>query len=175
MVDYFATNMLTWYVIFPILLLAAATIVLLVIKAKLSPWKRVGMATGGLFAFIGFSFVVLTMYYLTSTVFASSFRFYAYTVFAESDPFQTENGKLSSSLMRWGVQNQNGTYKLFYHPNPNAPTVSLIFAPGEFIEAQLKDGVLTIPETSPGSTPRITKTSLWWALNANMYEGKVQP
>lgn len=161
--------MMTWYVIFPILLIAAAGITWFIFKLNASRWRRVGATAIGVFAFIGFSVVVLGVYFQTNKTFASSFRFYGYSALAEADPFNTENGELSPTLMRWGVRNEDGAYKLYYHPNPEAPTESLIFAPGKYIMAQLKDDVLTIPKDIPNSEPRITHTSLWWALTKDLY------
>ncbi len=161
--------MITWYVIFPILVIAATGITWLIFKLNVSPWKRVGVTAIGVFAFIGFAVVLLGVYFQTNKVFASSFRFYGYSALAEANPFDAENGDLEPALMRWGVFNEDGTFKLYYHPNPEAPTESLIFAPGKYILAQLEDGVLTIPQDVPNSEPRITHTSLWWALTKDLY------
>ena len=164
------TNATTLYVILPILLLAVAAIILLVVRVQVTPWKRVAIAAGSIFAFIGFMVVVLGVYYRVNSTFASSFKFYAYSALAPDrrDPF-VEHASDQSILMLRGVGYSDGEVRLLYHPNPDYPTLVYLFTPGKFITADLKNDVLTIPEVTNGNSSRVEHTSLWWALTKNLY------
>jgi hypothetical protein len=166
----FGANITTWYVIFPILAIAAAAIFWFVVKIKVTPWKRVAMAVVSIFAFIGFAVVMLGVYYHVNKQFAGSFKFYAYSAFApdQRDPFAEHNTAQSVLMMR-EVGYSDGEVRMLYHPNPDYPTLVYLFVPGKFITADLKDNVLTIPEVDADSSPRVEPTSLWWALTKNLY------
>lgn len=165
----FGANTTTWYVIFPILVIIAALIILFVVKMKTTAWKRTVIAIGGLFAFIGLTVVIFSVYYHTSTVFSNTFKFYALSTFSisENDPFTATNN-YQSVIMTRGLQNDNGEVKLASHPNPYAPTPTYLFVSGKFIIADLFNDVLTIPDDD---LKRVEQTSLWWALTKNIFKG----
>jgi hypothetical protein len=165
------TNMMTWYVIFPILVIAAAAIVWFVVKMQVAPCKRVAIVAISLFAFIGFAVVVLGVYYQINKPFAGSFKFYAYSTLApdQRDPF-TEHNTEQSVLMMRAVGYGDGEVRTLYHQNPDYPTLVYLFVPGKFITADLLNDVLTIPEVDADSFPRVEHTSLWWALTKDPYK-----
>lgn len=167
----FGTNIITWYVIFPILLIVASCVIWFVVKLRVTLWKRVAFAVGSLFALIGFAVVVLGVYYQASTTFASSLKFYTYSTFApdKRDPFETHSSDQPVLMMR-DVGYSNGEVRLLHHPNPEVATIVYLFTPGKFITADLKNDVLTIPEVQIGNSPRIEHTSLWWALTKDPYK-----
>jgi len=111
----------------------ATLIILFVVKMKTTAWKRTAIAVGGLFAFIGFTAVVFGVYYHTSTVFSNTFKYYALSAFSisENDPFTATNN-YQSVIMTRGLQNDNGEVKIASHPNPYAPTPTILFVPGKF-------------------------------------------
>ena len=117
----------------------------------------------------GFAIILVGFYYHLSPTFASTFRFYAYTALApKDDPFQVSEGDYRPILMLRDVTKKNGEVSLLYHPNPDYPTLVSIFTQGKFIEANLYNDILSIPNTEAGSLPRVTKTSLWWALTKDL-------
>ena len=73
----FETNMATWYVIIPILIIALAFLVWFIIKMKISVWKQVALIVISLFAFFGFTTGVLAVYYNVNEPFSAMFMFYA--------------------------------------------------------------------------------------------------
>ncbi|MFA6098046.1 MAG: hypothetical protein WCV50_04575 [Patescibacteria group bacterium] len=162
----FGTNTTTFYIILPILVIAAVAIVWFVLKLKMTPWQRVAITVGSLFAFLGFAVVVLGVYYQVNEPFASSFKFYAFTAFApdQRDPF-TEHSETQSVLMMRTVGFSDGEVRTQYHPNPYAPTITYLFVPGKFITANLQDNVLTY---FINKEEAVENTSLWWALTKDM-------
>ncbi|USN53693.1 MAG: hypothetical protein H6760_00795 [Candidatus Nomurabacteria bacterium] len=162
--------MITWWVIFPILILAAVGIIWMIAKMKLSPMKRAGMIVGGIFTFIGFSVVVLGVYYQLSMHFSGTFQIYAYSNFApNNDPFNEVVGSDGRLLTMQGVKQEDGKVFFVKHPDPDYPTGLFVFTPGKMIVAEEKDNQITIPEDVPGSLSNVTKTSLWWALTKDIY------
>lgn len=163
----FGTNTTTWYVIFPILIIIATLIILFVVKMKTTAWKRTTIAVGGLFAFIGLTVVIFGVYYNTSTAFSSTFRFYALSTFStsENNPFTATNNTQSIIMMR-EAKNDNGEVKLLSHPNPYAPTPTILFVRGKFINASLQNDTMTYLGDQESA---VENTSLWWALTKNIF------
>ncbi len=167
------TNMVTWFVILPILVIAAAVIVWLVIKTHVTPWKRTGLAVAGLFAFIGFAFVLLGVYYNTSETFAGSFKFYAYSALApQQEPFDIAEGGYGSVLATFEAYKENGALKVLRVPKSSAKYGAYIFSPGKWTVVDISDDVITLQEDA-NSQPNITQTSFWWALTKNLYRSTV--
>ncbi len=173
--------MTTWYVIFPILLIAAAGIVWLIFKMNVSPWKRVGITAIGIFAFFGFAMAVLGIYYQVNKPFAGAFKFYAYSALApdyafaayhptDNDPFQLPEKGYGSMLITLGVHKENGQTKILRIPRDNTKFGAYVFSPGKWSIADIQNDVITIPQDVPGSEPNVTKTSLWWALTKDVYK-----
>lgn len=165
---YLATNTVFLYVLLPVFVIVAVLIGWLVVKAQVKPWRKTLLALGGLFAIVGFAVVTLCVYFHSSTSFANTFRYYAYSALAPAgDPFEKPNVS-QSTLALLGVANQNGSVHLQRLPNPDYPIIITLFTPGKFTEADLMGDVLTIPTREAGSLPRVTQTSLWWALTKNL-------
>lgn len=164
----FGVNTTTWYVIFPILVIIAIIIILFVVKIKTTVWKQTAIAIGGLFAFIGLTVVIFGVYYNTSTVFSNTFKYYALSAFSisEDDPFTATNN-YQSVIMTRGMQNDNGEVKIASHPNPYAPTPTILFVRGKFIDASIQNDTLTYLEDEESA---VEETSLWWALTKNIFE-----
>jgi heme A synthase len=163
-----ATNTTFLYVLLPVFVFVAALIGWLVVRAKVKYWQKTLLALGSVFAFVGFAVIALCVYFYSSTSFANTFRYYAYTALAPvSDPFKKPNAS-QTTLALLGVANQNGNVQLQRHPNPGYPLIVTLFTPGKFTEADLMGDVLTIPAREAGSLPRVTHTSLWWALTKNL-------
>ncbi|MDD5567307.1 MAG: hypothetical protein PHH01_03885 [Patescibacteria group bacterium] len=164
------TNTTTWYVIFPILLIALAGTIWFIVKMKTVLWKKIVLSIVGLFSFLGFAGLVLGIYYQTSKVFSGSFNFYAYSVLApEQDPFDIPEGDYDSVLATFGVYKKDGKLKVLHVPNSKTDYGAYIFSQGKWIVVDINDNVITIPEDIPGSEPHVTKTSLWWALTKDLY------
>ncbi len=164
----FGVNTTTWYVIFPILAIIAVIIILFVVKMKTTVWRRTAIAIGGLFAFVGVTVVVLGVYYQMSTVFSYTFKYYALSTFSisEDNPFTATNN-YQSVIMTRGLQNDNGEVKIASHPNPYAPTPTILFVQGKFIDASIQNDTLTYLEDEESA---VEETSLWWALTKNIFE-----
>ncbi len=170
METHLGTNLITWLVVFPILVIAAAGLVWHLLKTNWSSAKKIIMIAVGFFAYIGFSVIVLCVYYHLSPSFATTFRFYTYSTMApKADPFLKSDGYAGNVLMMREVFKNDGRITLLTHPNLESPIEVSIFTPGRYIQGQLLNDVLTIPQDSEGSLPRIMKTSLWWALTKNLY------
>lgn len=170
METHLGTNLITWIVIFPILTIAVVGLVWYILKTNGPPAKKMAMIAVGFFAFVGFSVIVLCIYYHSSPSFATTFRFYAYSTLApKADPFLQSNGHAGDVLIMREVRNEDGRITLINHPNPESPIEISIFTPGKYIQGQLLNDVLTIPQDTNDSLPRIMKTSLWWALTKNIY------
>ncbi len=164
------TNYLPLAVGLPILALAAIGIGWMIKKNIAATWKRIVMAVVGIFALFGLAAVLLIASFHANISFADTFRIYAYTALAPSgDPFQFAREEFHPVLMMRDVANVDGTVTQISHPNPDYPTLIAIFAPGKYIEADMKDDAFTIPSIEAGSLPRVIKTSLWWALTSNIH------
>ncbi|MEK7570249.1 MAG: hypothetical protein AAB515_02310 [Patescibacteria group bacterium] len=160
------TNTFFLYVLLPIFILAFAGVVWMIVKVRVTAWKKTGLAIAGLFALLGFYGATLCVYYKASPTFAGTFRFYAYSALAPaSDPFQTPNNDYRQALFLREVVNKDGAINFLKHPNPDYPAYVYLFAPGKFTYAELQDDTLTIPAAPLPST---TKTSLWWALTKDL-------
>lgn len=169
MSTYLGTNTFFLSVLLPVFILALVGIVWLVVRAHVTPWKKIGLAIGGLFALLGFYGAVLCVYYKTNANFAGTFRFYAYSALAPAgNPFETPNNDYRQALVLREVVNKDGVISFLKHPNPNYPTTVAVFAPGKFIEADLNNDTLTVPPPPQDSTGVVTHTSLWWALTKNL-------
>ncbi|MFA6272189.1 MAG: hypothetical protein WC693_03710 [Patescibacteria group bacterium] len=159
-------NYVSIAVIMPLILIAAVVLIIFIIKSKGSLWKRISLIVGSFFTLVGFTFVLLGIYFYLSPTFANSFRFYAYTAVAQnSNPFTESDGYIGRVLMIRDVMRTNGQLTVLNHPNPSAATAVSLFVPGQYIQGQLQDSVLSIPKDSPES---VTKTSLWWALTRDL-------
>jgi hypothetical protein len=176
-------NYVSFAVIMPLILIAVVVLIIFIIKSKGSLWKRISLIVGSFFTLIGFTFVLLGVYFYLSPTFANSFRFYAYTAFAptyatfvptytavatNSNPFTQSDGYIGRILMMRDVMRTNGQLTVLDHPNASVATVVSLFVPGQYIQGQLMDNVLSIPEDTSGSLPSVTKTSLWWALTRDL-------
>lgn len=165
----FGFNLVTWLVFFPVLLLGMAVIIWFIIKMKVTRSQRIGIAVVGAFAFFGFFFVSLMVYYHTNTTFAQSFKFYGYAALApDSSPFSKPDGYTGRVLMTREVLKQGNQITLLNHPNPTSPTEVAVFAHGKYIQAQLMDTKLSVPKDTPGSLPRVVNISLFWALTKSL-------
>ncbi len=165
-----ATNTTTWYVILPIMLIMLAGIIWFIIGLKTVIWKKVVMILLGFFSFIGFSAVLLSVYYQTSTVFSGSFDLYAYSVFApERDPFDIPEGDYDTVLATFGVYKENGELKVMRVPNSSTQYGAYLFSPGKWMVVDVNDDVITLSE----SEPNITEMSFWWAMTKDLYNLKV--
>jgi hypothetical protein len=170
METHLGTNLVTWLAIFPVLIIVAVGIIWYLLKARGSPVKRIALIAGGIFAFIGFTVILLGVYYHLNPTFAIAFQFYTYSNLApKADPFLQSDGYAGNILMMREVLNNDGRITLLSHPNQESPIEVSIFTPGRYIQGQLLNDVLTIPQDSEGSLPRVMKTSLWWALTKDLY------
>lgn len=166
---YLGTNTFFLYILLPIFILALAGVAWLVMRVRVTAWKKVGLTVCGLFALLGFYGTVLCIYYKTSPTFAGTFRFYAYSALAPAaDPFETPNNDYRQALVLREVVNKNGVISFLKHPNPDYPTIVTVFAPGKFIEADLNGDTLIIPTPPQDSLGVVTKTSLWWAMTKDL-------
>lgn len=87
MESHLGTNLITWWIIFPVLAIAAAGIIWYLSKVKGTLIKKVAMITGGFFAFIGFTVILLGVYFHLNPAFAGTFKFYAYSTLTSENPF----------------------------------------------------------------------------------------
>jgi hypothetical protein len=180
--DDFGTNAVTYYLILPIVAIAAGLIAWAIIKAHVSPWKRAGLVAGGVFAFFGFVVAVGIVYYHTSLPFAGAFRFYAYSVLAPGqdkiasakDPFQAADGYEGMIVEMRDVYKKDGQVRLVHSVTPGFGDYgAYVFVPGKWITVNQTDDVLTVREASQYfSGPGVTKTSLWWALTKDLYKAE---
>ncbi len=163
------SNIVTWFVIFPLLIIIAVGIVWFIVKLQATPWKRTGIAVASLFAFVGFAAVLLGLYYHVNSTFAESFKFYGYSALApKGNPFQESDGYTGRILMTREVLKKDRQVNLLNHPNPASPTEVSMFTPGQYIQAQIQDAIVAIPTDTSASLPRVIKTSLWWALTKDL-------
>ena len=170
MEPHLGTNLITWLVIFPVLVIVAVGIIWYLTKIKGPLVKRVAIITGGFFAFIGFTVILLGVYYHLNPAFASTFKFYAYSTLApDGDPFQVSEGDYNPVLIRHEVHKEDGQIKFLSNLKPDLPYYVFLFTSGKYIYTKIDNGVLTIPTDTPGSEPSVTETSLWWALTKDLY------
>ncbi len=163
--------MTSWFIIFPILIIVAAGIIWFVVKTRATPLKRTGLAVGALFTFVGFAVVLFSIYYQFDKVFATSFQFYSYAALApKGDPFLEHDGYTGRILMVRDVLHKDGQVVILNHPNPDYPTEVALYTPGKYIQAQVKDNIVTIPADTSTSLPRVIRTSLWWALTKDIFK-----
>ncbi|MFH0952364.1 MAG: hypothetical protein V1838_04215 [Patescibacteria group bacterium] len=171
MESHLGTNLITWLVIFPVLIVAVSLIIWYLAKIKVSLVKRVTMIMAGFFAFVGFAVVLLGVYYHLNPAFAAGFKFYAYSTLApEGNPFKISEGDYTSVLVQNVVYKEDGQIKLFSGLKRDFPYYLFLFTSGKYINTKIDDGVLTIPADTPGSEPSVTNTSLWCALTKDLYK-----
>lgn len=164
------TNPIPLFILLPILIIVAVGTGWLIVKTRINLWKRLVLAVGGIFALFGFAILLFVVYYHVSHTFAGTFKFYAYSALApDGDPFEKSNVDSQPVIMMRDVASSDGAVRLLYHPNPESPIIVYLFTQGKYITADLQDDALTIPDTKPGSLPRVINTSLWWALTKNIY------
>lgn len=163
------TNLVSWIVILPILIIVAIGIIWYLTKVKGSLLKRVATIASGLFTFIGFSVILLGVYYHLNSAFAGTFKFYAYSTLApQGSPFNVSKGGYGTILMSSEVYNDAGQIKLLSQLKPNLPSYVTVFSSGQYINTKIDNGVLTIPPDVAGSELQVNKTSLWWALTKDL-------
>jgi hypothetical protein len=169
METHLGTNPIPLFVLLPIWVVAAASIVWTILKTQVKLWRRLALAGGGLLALFGFAVLLVGFYYKISPTFANTFRFYVYSALAPNkrDPFNNQNSNQSVIMMR-SVGYSHGELRLQYNPNPDYPTIVYLFTPGKIITADLKNDTLTVPTKESGSMPRILHSSLWWALTQSI-------
>jgi len=171
MESHLGTNLITWLVIFPVLIIVAGVIIWYLTKIKGSLLKKVTMIIAGFFAFIGFAVVLLGVYYHLNPAFAAGFKFYAYSNLApKGNPFEISEGNYAPILIQNAVYKEDGKIKLFSGLRPDLPYYVSLFTSGKYVYTKIDDGVLNIPPDTPDSEPSIINTSLWWALTKNLYE-----
>lgn len=164
-----STNMVTWFIIVPIFLITAGLIIWSIMNTQASPWKRFGLAGTGLLAWIGFTVMLLGVYYRVNEAFAGSFRFYAYSALAPAeDPFRIEEGEYGPILIQHDVYKKNGQLRILQSPASDVDYSGYVFAPGKYSFMNIKDQTLMIPSDVSGSESNTTKTSLWWALTKDL-------
>ncbi|MFA6198053.1 MAG: hypothetical protein WC734_02735 [Patescibacteria group bacterium] len=175
----FGTNMITWYVIFPVLLIGLAGIIWFIFKMSVSPWKRVGITAISIFAFFGFTVAVLGVYYQFNKPFAAAFKTYSYSALApdyalsayhptNNDPFQLPERGYGPMLATLEVYKENGQTKILRIPRNNTKWSGYIYTPGKWSIVDIENDVMTIAKDSD-SKPLVTHTSLWWALTKDVY------
>ncbi|MDZ7798874.1 MAG: hypothetical protein U5L76_04660 [Patescibacteria group bacterium] len=171
MESHLGTNLITWLVIFPVLLIVAGVIIWYLTKIKGSLVKKVTMIMAGFFAFIGFAVILLGVYYHLNPAFASGFKFYTYSTLApEGNPFEISEGDYTPVLIQNEVYKEDGQIKFLSNLKPDLPYYVALFSSGKYIYTKVDNGVLTIPADTPGLEPSVTKTSLWWALTKDLYK-----
>jgi len=171
MESHIGTNLVTWLVIFPVMVVVAGGIIWYIVRIKGALVKRVTMIVGGFFAFIGFSVILLGVYYHLNPAFAGGFRFYAYSALApDGNPFQISEGGYGPVLLMNEVYTKDGQTKLLSSFRPDLPKYVYVFTSGKYIYTKIDDDVLTIQPDVAGSESNITKTSLWWALTKDLYK-----
>jgi len=171
MESHLGTNLMTWLVIFPVLIIVAGVIIWYLTKIKGSLLKKVTMIIAGFFAFIGFAVVLLGVYYHLNPAFAAGFKFYAYSNLApEGNPFEISEGNYAPILIQNAVYKEDGQIKLFSGLRPDLPFYVFLFTSGKFINTKINNDVLTIPQDTPDSEPSVINTSLWWALTRDLYK-----
>jgi len=171
MESHLGTNLITWLVIFPVLLIVAGLIIWYLTKLKGSLVKKVAMIMAGFFAFIGFAVVLLGVYYHLNPAFAFGFKFYAYSNLApEGNPFEISEGEYTPILAQNVVYKEDGQIKLFSGLRPDLPYYLFLFTSGKYINTKINNNILTIPPNTPDSEPSVINTSLWWALTRDLYK-----
>ncbi len=171
----FETNMTTYYLIIPILVLALGGLVWFIIKMKTTFWKKFTLLVISFFAFFGFIFMVLTVYYQFNEPFAGMFKFYAYSKLTPgSDPFGEANEDEGSIIRVLGVtevSKEGGQVIL-----PNLSDIlgydygGYLFTPGKWQTVKVDDNVMTLLDLDSNGKPDIINTSLWWALTKDPYK-----
>lgn len=171
MESHLGTNWIPLAVLFPIVLLTVIGMGWLIAKLQIEKWKRITLGIVGFFAAFGFTVLLLTVYYHSSTEFSDTFRFYAYTALApEGNPFDGASGNYQPLVMMRDVSAKNGDVEILTSPNPESGTFLYAFVPGKYMYVSLQDNILTIPDFGEGSEPPVIETSLWWALSKNIHE-----
>jgi len=170
----FNTNMTTFYLIIPLLVIGLAALVWFIIKMKTTVWKRVTLSIVALFAFFGFTVGVLTVYYHFNDAFAGMFKFFAYTKLAPGDdPFVQTDG--SSEIIQvlgvTDVTRENGQVIVpDYKKVLDVDYAGYLFTPGKWQWVKVKDRVMSIQDADNNGQPDIINTSLWWALTNDPYK-----
>lgn len=170
----FDTNMMTWYVIFPILVIVAVLIVWFIVKIKTTIWKRVALVIISLFAFFGFTTATLAIYYQFNEPFAAMFKFYAYSKLApDDDPFVQANdydGQIIKVLGVTEVYKEDGQVALPDLSNRLGYDYGgYVFTPGKWQTVKVDDHFMTLLDLDENGQPDIINTSLWWALMNDPY------
>jgi len=166
--EQFGTNFITWFIIFPVLIIATITIIWFIIKTHVNSWKRIGLSIAGLFTFIGFAFVLFGFYYKTNKTFSASFNVYAYSALSpKQDPFDIAEGQYGSVLATFDVCKENGLLKVLHTPK-SSEYGSNIFNSGKWTAVKINDDIVTVSQNS-NLEQDIIHPSLWWALTKNLY------
>ncbi len=173
----FNTNMTTWYVIIPILVVGLALLIWFIVKMKTSVRKRILLLVVSAFAFFGFTISVLTVYYHLNDPFAAMFRFYAYSKLApDKDPF-TNTDIPDKSVIRMlfvteGYREDGHVHISNLSPYFDYDYAGYLFTPGKWQWIQMDNDILTIQDSDKNGQPDIIDTSLWWALSKDPFRMK---
>jgi hypothetical protein len=170
----FDTNMTTFYLIIPLLVIGLATLVWFVMKIKTTVWKRVTLSIVSLFAFFGFFTGVLAVYYHFNEPFAAMFKFYAYSKLApDDDPFVQANdsGRIIRVLGMTEVTKKDGQVVLpDFSSHFDFDYAGHVFTHGKWQTVKVKDHVMSVQDSDNNGQPDIITTSLWWALTNDPYK-----
>lgn len=171
----FDTNMTTWYVIIPILIIGLAVLIWFILRIKTTILKRVTLIIISSFALLGFTTTTLAVYYQFNEPFAAMFKFYAYSKLApDDDPFVQANdyeGKIIKVLGVTEVYKEDGQIRL---PNLDSyfdfDYAGYLFTRGKWQTVKVDDHIMTVQDADNDGQLDIINTSLWWALTKDPYK-----
>ncbi len=168
------TNVTTYYIIFPLLIIIAALIVWLVTKIKVSIGKKVALVLLGILAFAGSVTMTLWIYYQVDDHFSGTFNLYAYSALAPgADPFLQSDGYYGPVLAMSEAQVRNGEVRWLESPDSSSIDHAWqLFLPGRWVTVGESNRVLATREGDPFFPgPHEVQTTLWWALTKDIYTG----